>query len=430
MDVVSLAQFGIRYGVATLGTACGEDHLERAFRYTNEVVFCFDGDKAGRAAAHRALESSLASMKDGRLVKFLFLPDGEDPDTLVRQIGPEKFEHMISLAVPLEDFLFDAVAEGINIRTMEGRASFSKRAAPFLDRLPKGVFRELMFENLATRTGLSRSVLQDLVSAPATLGEPAPTAWPSEKTPQSTPARIAGHTQLHPKIVSANSISRDRSNESESNYGQNNYSNSNYSEDEYLAREMPPPDYEEYYSEPQTRVLAGRPFQPQLAPSLANKYLMPPARKAIALLLTYPSLAASEMDHNNWLNSDDSEWQILGRLLKLLHERSHYNSAHILGYWLNKYEPSETEFLGSIFGHDLLQAANALTLSRQDRPAKADYDTVSAFCDCMQKLRQEQDKRQRNQTLATAHQTDFRQLTTEQKALIRAALTRPTTGEN
>lgn len=425
MDVVSLAQFGIRYGVATLGTACGEDHLERAFRYTNEVVFCFDGDKAGRAAAHRALESSLASMKDGRLVKFLFLPDGEDPDSLVRQIGPEKFEHMISLAVPLEDFLFDAVAEGINIRTMEGRASFSKRAAPFLDRLPKGVFRELMFENLATRTGLSRSVLQDLVSAPATLGEPAPTARPSEKTPQSTPARIAGHTQLHPKIVSVNSISHDRSNESESSY-----SNSNYSEDEYLTREMPPPDYEEYYSEPQTRVVAGRPFQPQLAPSLANKYLMPPARKATALLLTHPSLAASELDHDNWLNSDDPEWQMLGRLLKLLHERAHYQLAHIIGYWRGSYGAEDAEKLARAAGHDLLQAANALTLSRQDKPAKADYDTVSAFCDCMQKLRQEQDKHQRNQTLATAHQTDFRQLTTEQKALIRAALTRPTTGEN
>ncbi len=163
MDVVSLAQFGIRYGVATLGTACGPDHLDRAFKYTNEVVFCFDGDKAGRSAAHRALEASIECMTDGRTVKFLFLPENEDPDTLVRQIGPEKFERMIELAVPFEDYLFDAVADGLNIRTMEGRASFSKRAAPLLDRLPKGVFRELMFESLATRTGLSRNVLQDLV---------------------------------------------------------------------------------------------------------------------------------------------------------------------------------------------------------------------------------------------------------------------------
>ena len=100
-------------------------------------------------------------MTDGRTVKFLFLPEGEDPDTLVRKIGPDKFETMISMAVPLEDQLFDAAAEGLNIRTMEGRASFSKRAAPMLDKLPKSVFRELMFENLATRTGLSRNILQD-----------------------------------------------------------------------------------------------------------------------------------------------------------------------------------------------------------------------------------------------------------------------------
>src|SRR5690606_6480259 len=259
MDVVSLAQFGIRYGVATLGTACGEDHLERAFKYTNEVVFCFDGDKAGRAAAHRALESSLASMKDGRLVKFLFLPEGEDPDTLVRQIGPEKFEHMINLAVPLEDFLFDAVAEGINIRTMEGRASFSKRAAPFLDKLPNGVFRELMFENLATRTGLSRSVLQDLVSAPAELSTPEPIA--PIKTPVATPA---------PAGVNAPTNKREPGNKP------NLQTTGDYTDEEYLARETPPPDYEEYYSEPHTRHAFAHQHQPQLTPSLASKYLMPP----------------------------------------------------------------------------------------------------------------------------------------------------------
>lgn len=403
MDVVSLAQFGIRYGVATLGTACGEDHLERAFRYTNEVVFCFDGDKAGRAAAHRALESSLASMKDGRLVKFLFLPEGEDPDTMVRQIGPEKFEHMINLAVPLEDFLFDAVAEGINIRTMEGRASFSKRAAPFLDKLPKGVFRELMFENLATRTGLSRSVLQDLVSAPASM--PAPTPVIPEKTPAplSTPHRAAAAEKPHKQQTS-----------------------DDYSDEDYLARETPPPDYEEYYSEPQTRRVPDRQYQAQLAPSHVSKYLMPPVRKAIALLLTYPVLAATEADHETWLMSENNDWQMLGRLLKLLHERAHYNLSHIIGYWRGTYGVEDAEKLARIAGQDLLQAANALTLPRQDKPAKADYDTAAAFCDCVNKLRQELERNQQRITLAIAQQTDFSQLTSEQKARIRSALLRPT----
>src|SRR5690554_353690 len=298
MDVVSLAQFGIRYGVATLGTACGEDHLERAFRYTNEVVFCFDGDKAGRNAAHRALESSLTSMKDGRQVKFLFLPEGEDPDTLVRQVGPEKFERMIDLAVPLEDFLFDAVAEGINTRTMEGRANFSRRAAPLLDKLPKGVFRELMFENLATRTGLSRNVLQDLIKEPLTGLEPqqAPAIKPE---PSHSP-----HTDNNAGVTHADIEYED--------YG--------YEQEGYQEQDAPPPDYGEYYSEPQSRPARARPYQQELTPRAASKYLMPPARKAIALLLTYPALASEETDHEAWLSSDEDDCQMLGRLLKLLHE--------------------------------------------------------------------------------------------------------------
>jgi DNA primase len=410
MDVVSLAQFGIRYGVATLGTACGEDHLDRAFRYTNEVVFCFDGDKAGRAAAHRALESSLAAMKDGRLVKFLFLPEGEDPDTLVRQIGPEKFERMVDLAVPLEDFLFDAVAEGINIRTMEGRASFSKRAAPFLDKLPKGVFRELMFENLATRTGLSRSVLQELVSAPASLTEPAPIV------PVKTPVA----TSIAPANLTAPVNRRDQENKPE------HQTSGDYTDEDYLARETPPPDYEEYYSEPQTRRAFTPQYQPQLSPGIANKYLMPPARKAIALLLTHPGLASAEADHETWLLNEQNEWQMLGRLLKLLHERPHYNLSHIIGYWRGTYGADDAEKLARIAGHDLLQAANALTRTRDDKPAKADYDTLVSFCDCISNLRQELEKSQQRATLDIARQTDFNQLTKEQKDRIRDALIRPT----
>ncbi len=362
MDVVSLAQFGIRYAVATLGTACGEDHLDRAFRHTNEVVFCFDGDNAGRTAAHRALENSLSSMKDGHQVKFLFLPEGEDPDTLIRQIGPEKFERMVELAVPLEDYLFDAVAEGLNIRTMEGRARFSKRAAPLLDRLPKGVFRELMFENLATRTGLSRSVLQDLITQAEPEPLPAPTPPQAEvrqeKQPHHPPPAIE---QDYPDYA-----------------------------DEYFAPQEPPPDYEGFYEERQPRRTRSHDYQPELRAHTPSKYLMPPARKAIALLITHPELAASEADHEQWLACEDEEIRMLGRLLQLLHERSHYNLSHILGYWLGAYGTEDTEKLAAIAGHDLLQATTAITQSRQDKPPKADYDTTTAFSDCMEKLRLQQ----------------------------------------
>jgi DNA primase len=167
MDVIALAQFDISYAVATLGTACGEDHLQLAFKYCSEIVFCFDGDNAGRTAARRALENTLPCMTDGRQVKFLFLPEGQDPDSLVRQIGKERFEQQIEQATALEDYFFRNLSEGINIHSMEGRARLSKLAAPQLNLLPAGVYRELMFQQLARHTGLSLDLLQDLVHTPA-----------------------------------------------------------------------------------------------------------------------------------------------------------------------------------------------------------------------------------------------------------------------
>ena len=412
MDVVSLAQFGIGYGVATLGTACGPDHLDRAFKYTNEVVFCFDGDKAGRSAAHRALEASLDTMTDGRTVKFLFLPEGEDPDTLVRQIGSDKFERMIELAVPFEDYLFDAVAEGLNIRTMEGRATFSKRAAPLLERLPKGVFRELMFESLATRTGLNRNILQELIQDQQSKGEmqplfaapPAPIkpeeTVPRVVLPRSSPPKKTEPEWDHPPLTA-------------------------YEEYGDFPQELPPPDYHEFYEEPRAqRKAINTAYQPELQARAASKYLMPPVRKALALLLTYPTLASLESNHEEWLiDQSDIDCLMLGRLLKVLHERPHYNLSHLIGYWRGIYGAENTERLAAVAGHDLLQAANALTQSRQDKPAKADYDTQAAFCDAMEKLRQQQNQKKTAESLAKLKNADLTQLTKEERdQLIRAAL--------
>lgn len=411
MDVVSLAQFGIGYGVATLGTACGPDHLNRAFKYTNEVVFCFDGDKAGRSAAHRALEASIDTMIDGRTVKFLFLPEGEDPDTLVRQIGPEKFERMIELAVPFEDYLFDAVAEGINIRTMEGRATFSKRAAPLLDRLPKGVFRELMFESLATRTGLNRNILQELIQEQQQKGEMQPlfSAPPApQKQEESTP-HLAMPKRMEPEW--------DHLPPAPSEYPDAEYGD--------FPQELPPADYHEFYEEPRLRREPGnKPYQPDLQSRASSKYLMPPVRKALALLLTHPTLASLEPNHDEWLAQDDDlDCQMLGRLLKVLHERPHYNLSHLIGYWRGIYGAENTERLAAVAGHDLLQAANAISQTRQDKPAKADYDTEAAFTHAMQKLRLQQTQKKADESLAKLKNTNFNQLSKEEReALVRAAL--------
>jgi DNA primase len=176
MDVIALAQHGISYATATLGTATSQAHLEKIYRLCPEVVFCFDGDDAGRKAASRALENALPCMQDGRQAKFLFLPEGEDPDTLVRARGAEHFQHLIANATPLEQFLFDSLGEGLDLESMDGRARLSKLATPLLARIPTGVYRQLMFQSLAQRTGLETGELQELVEISPPAHEQAPPA--------------------------------------------------------------------------------------------------------------------------------------------------------------------------------------------------------------------------------------------------------------
>tara|TARA_B110000967_G_scaffold168115_1_gene176919 strand:+ start:636 stop:2567 length:1932 start_codon:yes stop_codon:yes gene_type:complete len=164
MDVIALAQFEINNAVATLGTALTESHLQKIFRYTSDIVFCFDGDKAGRKAAARALDTALPEMRDGVSAKFLFLPDGEDPDTMVRQLGKQAFMQQVDSAQPLSEFLFEQLSDGIDDSTADGKARLSKVCAPQINRIPQGVFRQLMLEELSRRTGISADNLRDYVA--------------------------------------------------------------------------------------------------------------------------------------------------------------------------------------------------------------------------------------------------------------------------
>jgi DNA primase len=167
MDVVALAQFGINYAVATLGTSTTPDHLERLYRTVPEVVFCFDGDRAGRAAAWRALENALPVLTDGREARFLFLPEGEDPDTLVRKIGKDEFENQITQSVHLSDFLFDHLAGQVDTNSIDGRARLVDLARPLLARLPDSIFRQLMLEKLAQIARTDSSHLAERLDKPA-----------------------------------------------------------------------------------------------------------------------------------------------------------------------------------------------------------------------------------------------------------------------
>jgi len=402
MDVVALAQFGIRYGVATLGTACGEDNLRRAFRYTNEVVFCFDGDRAGRAAGLRALENTLPVMEDGRQVKFLFLPDGEDPDTLIRQIGAEKFTRMIELGVPLEDFLFDAVSDGLDVQSMEGRARLSKLAAPLLDKLPKGVFRELMFANLANRTGLGKDTLLELIKelpkASNTLStsvEAKPRARETRAKPQERTTNIEAHTKNHDQPPTQSSQDMPPAHHFE---------------------EPPPQDYEPFYdAEPFGDTMESPSYS---APS--SRYLMPPKRKIIALTLSQPELASKVEDQEFWEQQSDSDLQLFGRLVKILRQRPHYKLAHIIGFWSASYGEQETQYLKDIAGIELVQATKLMAKAEEDERGR--YDLSQAFTDTLASLRGQERRDISAMSLEKLKKSDLTQLSREEKEHLVAAV--------
>ncbi len=164
MDVVGLARHGIEFAVATLGTATSNDHLTRLFRLTEEVIFCFDGDSAGRAAAWRALETTLPQIREGRQIRFVFLPESQDPDSFVRDNGAKAFEGALAEGVPLSDFLVQELALKVDMDSVDGRARLAELAKPLVQRIPQGVYRELLTERLAEAVRLSASKLGELFS--------------------------------------------------------------------------------------------------------------------------------------------------------------------------------------------------------------------------------------------------------------------------
>jgi DNA primase len=185
MDAVRLHQAGIDYAVATLGTATTPEHLKRIFRLVSDVVFAFDGDRAGRAAAWRALQQALPEAREGREIRFLFLPEGHDPDTLVAEEGAEAFEARISGALPLSEYLVRELSAQSELTHADGRARFAESARPLFSKLPEGVYRELLLERLAQVVGLSAPRLEELWAAGRTPAASAAAA-PAARTPART----------------------------------------------------------------------------------------------------------------------------------------------------------------------------------------------------------------------------------------------------
>lgn len=153
MDVIALAQHGIHYAVATLGTATNQDSLTALLRQVRHVVFCFDGDQAGFRAADRAMDNALELMADGLHLQFLMLPEGEDPDTLVRKEGPDAFQARITAATPLSRYLFDRQSEGLDLQLPEHRGELRARVEPLLNKMPRCTLRDAMWHEMLRLCG-------------------------------------------------------------------------------------------------------------------------------------------------------------------------------------------------------------------------------------------------------------------------------------
>ena len=160
MDVVALAQYGVDYSVASLGTSTTGDHIQMLFRQTSTVVCCYDGDRAGKEAAWRALENALEYLKTGNTLKFLFLPDGEDPDSYIREHGKAAFEQLVQNATPLSTYLFDNLIEihKLNLGTTEGKSALRAHASALINKIPDSYFQELLEKLLDERTGFDNQL--------------------------------------------------------------------------------------------------------------------------------------------------------------------------------------------------------------------------------------------------------------------------------
>jgi len=193
MDVVRLHQHGLADAVATLGTATTPEHVRRALRLVSEIIFCFDGDRAGRAAAWRALQMVLPEARAGREIRFLFLPDGEDPDSLVGREGGERFQARIGTALPLSEYLLAQLAEQADVSHADGKARFIALSAPLLDKVAPGVYRELLLERIAAALELPVGRLQQWLASPTAAAQLA-AARPAQGAPAS--ARQSGRGSL------------------------------------------------------------------------------------------------------------------------------------------------------------------------------------------------------------------------------------------
>lgn len=412
MDVIALAQYGLRNAVATLGTACGEDHLKLAFRFVKRICFCFDGDKAGRTAAKRALVNCLPAMEDGREIRFLFLAEGQDPDSLVRQIGKERFEEQINQADTLEDYLFEVCAEGTDTSTMGGRATFSKAAAPLLNTLPNGVFRELMFDQLAKRTGLSLDVIITLTQAPSPIEQ---ALKQQANTQQKAAPQLA--SQSNSLTTTSKNNTHTESNQQENSYPENNYPEQSSDYQESSGHE------ESDYSHLQRSSTQDAHTSPTLttyqathghtsAPARSQRHRatnISRAKRATTLLLELPNLIKEVTQLPNKKATDDTDLRRLYHLIDHLKQRENATYSSILGFWGGKYGIDEQQKLANLISEELVSSAKS----------QSKFDPLEELNQCFNQLDQKDQRQQQKDELNQLKAKGLLNLSNDEKARLR-----------
>ncbi|WP_341708596.1 DNA primase [Halopseudomonas sp.] len=308
MDVIALAQHGVTNAVATLGTATSEEHLKRLFRLVHNVIFCFDGDRAGRQAAWRALNSALPVLEDGRHVRFLFLPDGQDPDTMVREEGADAFRRRLEReALPLTDYLFRHLSEEAGADSLEGKAHMASLALPLIDQVPGSMLRRLLRQSLQQQTGIDLDTVE-----PATL--PATESGPA--APEHPP-----HADDIPFGAWDDWPERD---EAEAEY---------YIPDGLLGA---PPSSN-----------SGRPFAPRNnergeqrgrkdfggGKKAPRREVDSPVLQAVRTLLHHPHLAAHAQQANQMADEDEDEARLLVALIDAAQKQPSLTTIELLARW-------------------------------------------------------------------------------------------------
>ncbi|MCU1717539.1 DNA primase [Pseudomonas sp. 5P_3.1_Bac2] len=388
MDVIALAQQGLRNAVATLGTATSEEHLKRLFRLVPSVLFCFDGDTAGRNAAWRALEATLPNLQDGRRARFLFLPDGEDPDTLVRSEGTEAFRARINQrAQPLADYFFQQLSEEADPRSLEGKAHLMTLAAPLIDKIPGNNLRTLMRQRLSEITGLNSESLS-----------------PPPNPPRSTPASPSNQAP-----------------------GSDYPDYSDIPDSAYYDAEPVPHDYEHLNPAPEAyfQPSGGKaekgawkkdgknwrkkgqgdfsPRQPRTAVSVESPHL-----SALRTLLHHPQLAQKVEDVSHFAGEDDTYAQLLVALLGALQKNPKLRSLQLIARWH-----------GTEQGRLLKALAEKEWLISADNLEQQFFDTINS-------LVARQRERSLEHLLLKARQSE---LSAEEKDQLRSLLSRTTAPE-